>query len=295
MTTEASGVESGALQARIDELWDFDDPAASESQFRVAAGDASSDRQRDILMTQVARALGLQGKYSEGLAILDAIPNAGADLEVEVRTRLERGRILNTRGDPDEARPEFDAAFDRATNAGAENLAVDALHMLAIVAPADEQLALNERAIALANAATDPRAQRWLASLYNNTAWTHFDAGNLDEALRLFELALEERLKGDEPRATGIARWAVARTLRAQGRTEEALAAQRDLRRVNSDTGIDDPYVDEELGECLLALGRVDDARPYFARAAEGISADAWMLANEHERIARLEELGRSA
>jgi tetratricopeptide (TPR) repeat protein len=295
MTTEASGVESGALQARIDELWDFDDPAESESRFRVAAGDASADRQRDILMTQVARALGLQGSYSEGMAILDAIPHADGDLEVEVRARLERGRILNTRGDRDEARPQFAAAFEGATSAGLENLAVDALHMIAIVAPADEQLGLNERAIALANAATDPRARRWLASLYNNTGWTHFDAGNLDEALRLFELALEERLKVNKPRETGIARWAVARTLRAQGRTGEALAAQRDLKRFNAEAGIDDAYVEEELGECLLALGRLDEARPHFAKAAEGISADPWMLANEPARIARLQELGRTA
>jgi tetratricopeptide (TPR) repeat protein len=294
MTTEASGVESGALQARIDELWDFDDPAASESQFRVAAGDASTNRQRDILMTQVARALGLQGRYAEGMAILDAIPTDG-DLEVEVRTRLERGRILNTRGDRDDARAEFDAAFEGATSAGLENLAVDALHMLAIVAPENEQLALNERAIALANAAIDPRARRWLASLYNNTAWTHFDAGNLDEALRLFELALEERLVVNKSRETGIARWAVARTLRAQGRTDEALAAQRDLKRFNAEAGIDDPYVEEELGECLLALRRLDEARPHFAKAAEGISADPWMLANEPARIARLQELGRTA
>jgi len=295
MTTEATGVESGALQARIDELWDFDDPAASESRFRDAAGDASADRRRDILMTQVARALGLQGRYAEGMAILDAIPTADGDLEVEVRTRLEQGRILNTRGDRDEARPEFDAAFEGAINAGLENLAVDALHMTAIVAPADEQLGLNERAIALANAATDPRARRWLASLYNNTAWTHFDAGNLDEALRLFELALEERLKVNKPRETGIARWAVARTLRAQGRTDEALAAQRDLKRFNAEAGIDDPYVEEELGESLLALGRLEEARPHFAKAAEGISADARMLANEPERITRLRELGQSA
>jgi tetratricopeptide (TPR) repeat protein len=295
MTTEASGVESGTLQARIDELWDFDDPAASGSRFRAAAGDASIDRERGILMTQVARALGLQGNYSEGMAILDAIPHADGDLEVEVRARLERGRILNTRGDRAEARPEFDAAFEGATSAGLENLAVDALHMLAIVAPADEQLALNERAIALANAATDPRARRWLASLYNNTAWTQFDAGNLDEALRLFELALEERLVVNKPRETGIARWAVARTLRAQGRTDEALAAQRDLKRFNAEAGIDDPYVEEELGECLLALRRLDEARPHFAKAAEGISADPWMLANEPARIARLQELGRTA
>jgi tetratricopeptide (TPR) repeat protein len=296
MTIDGKRVEGSALQSHIDDLWDFDDPAASESRFLRAAGEASTDGQRDILLTQVARALGLQAKYSEGIEILDSILNseATASVEVEVRTRLERGRILNTRGDRDDARPEFEAAFEGASAAALESLAVDALHMIAIVAPPDEQMALNQRAIAIAEAATDPRARGWLPSLYNNTGWTHFDAGNLDEALQLFELALVERLKVGKPREIGIARWAVARTFRAQGRIEEALAAQRELARFNAETEFDDPYVEEELGECLLALGRSDEARPHFARAAQGISADAWMLANEHERVARLQELGGS-
>ena len=67
MTTEPTGLSGGALQARIDELWDFKDPAASESRFRGAVGDASTMSEQDILMTQVARALGLQGQYAEGL------------------------------------------------------------------------------------------------------------------------------------------------------------------------------------------------------------------------------------
>ncbi len=294
MTTEPTGLSGGALQARIDELWDFKDPAASESRFRGAAGDASTMSEQNILMTQVARALGLQGQYAEGLEILDSIrANGDDDLEVAARTRLERGRILNTRGDRDEARSRFQAAFDRATSAGLENLAVDALHMIAIVSPPDEQLIANERAIALAKTANDPRARGWLPSLYNNTGWTHFEAGNLDKALKLFELALDERLKLDKPREIGIARWAVARTLRAQDRTEDALAAQRELKGFNAAAGIfDDPFVDEEIGECLLILGRSEEARPYFAKAADGISADGWIMANEPERIARLRELG---
>jgi len=206
MTTEPTGLSGGALQARIDELWDFKDPAASESRFRGAVGDASTMSEQDILMTQVARALGLQGQYAEGLEILDSIrANGDDDLEVAARTRLERRRILNTRGDRDEARSRFQAAFDRATSAGLENLAVDALHMIAIVSPPDEQLIANERAIALAKTANDPRARGWLPSLYNNTGWTHFEAGNLDKALKLFELALDERLKLDKPREIGIA------------------------------------------------------------------------------------------
>ena len=200
--------------------------------------------------------------------------------------------MLNTRGDPHAARPLFEDAFEKADGAGMEHLAVDAMHMVAIAAEPAERMALNERAIALAEGATDPRARQWLASLYNNMGWTRFDAGELDEALRLFGLALEERLKRDDPRATSIARWAVARTLRAKSQHDQALAEQLAIKRANAEAGIDDPYVDEEIAECLHALGRAAEARQHFAKAAEGLAADPFLARNEPARIARLRELG---
>jgi hypothetical protein len=50
--------------------------------------------------------------------------------------------------------------------------------------------------------------------------------------------------------------------------------------------------VDEELGECLLALGRADEARRYFALAYEKLSADSWLVQNESARLERLRALG---
>jgi tetratricopeptide (TPR) repeat protein len=281
------------VQQQIDQLWDWDNPGDSETRFREAAETAPSEPERAILLTQVARALGLQGRWAEALAMLDALP--GGDPELEARATLERGRVLNSRGDPAAARPLFEQALARAEVAGLEHLAVDAVHMLAIVAPPDEQVALNERAIGMAQAAQDPRARQWLASLYNNLGWSRFEAGDHAEALRLFELALVERQRRDEPRETGIARWTVARTLRAVGRVDEALAAQQQLAADNAAAGVDDPYVDEELGECLLALGRHDEARPHFATAAAGFAADPWLVEHEAARIARVRELAGEA
>ena len=57
--------------------------------------------------------------------------------------------------------------------------------------------------------------------------------------------------------------------------------------------GIPDGYNHEEIGECLLALGRPDEARPHFARAYEILSKDAWLADGEPERLKRLAELGR--
>ena len=278
------------MQERLDQLWDWDSAAESEARFREAAESASDKRSRAILLTQVARAMGLQGRFTEAAEVLDSLPS-GADAELDVRIALERGRVLNSSDHPDAAWPLFEEALALAQEAGFENLGVDAVHMLAIVAPPEEQTALNERAIAMAEAAADPRARQWLASLYNNLGWTRLDAGQADEALRLFELALAERQKRDQPRETAIARWAVARALRATGRVEEALAAQVQLAADNANDGVDDPYVDEEIGECLLALDREIEARPHLARAAEGLAADTWMAEHESARIARLREL----
>jgi tetratricopeptide (TPR) repeat protein len=278
------------MQERLDQLWDWDDAAESEARFREAAEDAGDERSRDMLLTQVARALGLQGQFAEAAEVLDSLPS-GADAELDVRIALERGRVLSSSDHADGAWPLFEEALALAQEAGLENLAVDAVHMLAIVAPPEERTALNERAIAMAGAAADPRARQWLASLYNNLGWTRLDAEQADEALRLFELALAERQKRDQPRETAIARWAVARALRATGRVEEALAAQVQLAADNVNDGVDDPYVDEEIGECLLVLEREIEARPHFARAAEGLAADPWMAEHEAVRIARLQQL----
>ncbi|MFM8370637.1 MAG: hypothetical protein ACKOBD_17965, partial [Chloroflexota bacterium] len=56
--------------------------------------------------------------------------------------------------------------------------------------------------------------------------------------------------------------------------------------------GGSDGYVDEEIGECLLALNRVDEAKPYFTKAYELLSQDEWLMANEPERMKRMKELG---
>jgi Flp pilus assembly protein TadD len=69
------------------------------------------------------------------------------------------------------------------------------------------------------------------------------------------------------------------------------LALQRSLLATIREDG----YVSEELGELLLALGRGDEARPHFRRAADLLSQDAWLAEREPERLARLRQLGADA
>lgn len=225
-------------------LWDFDDPAGSETRFRAAA-DVAEGPERLVLLTQVARALGLQERYDDGHRELDAL--SPVTPEVAARIALERGRLLRSAGDPEASRPHVDAAAAAARDAGHDVLLVDALHMVALVAPADEQPAVHAEALRVARASTDQAARDWDASLLNNIGMGHADAGDFATALGVFEEALAARERIGDPARTRVARWMVAWSLRHLGRTDEALTIQQALKAELDAAGESDPYVDEEL------------------------------------------------
>lgn len=233
------------------DLWDFDDPELSEKRFRDAAATAEGE-QRGIWLTQVARALGLQGKHAEGHLVLDRLDDAGSP-EVECRIALERGRLYRSGGEPAVARKLFAQAVNLATGAALDELHVDALHMAALVSDQREQVAITQRALAVAGASDDPRTRDWDASLLNNLGMIHADVGDFKRALVCFEAAFAARERIGDPARTRVSRWMVAWALRNLDRREEALALQRALKAELVALGEEDPYVDEEIA--LLTEG----------------------------------------
>ena len=225
-------------------LWDFDDPATSAERFLDAAEHADEPA-RTAWLTQYVRALGLQEKYDEATKVLDRLTSE--DPEAVTYLALERGRVLRSSGRPDDARPLFVLAAETAAAAGLEALHVDALHMVVLVAPPEEQVSLTEQALAVARASSDQRARDWDASLLNNLGMTHADAGDFEAALATFEEALAARLRIGDPSTIRVARWMVGWALRNLGRRDEARVVQRALKDELVSVGEDDPYVDEEL------------------------------------------------
>ncbi|MCA0457570.1 MAG: tetratricopeptide repeat protein [Chloroflexi bacterium] len=281
----------------FDNLWNYDDPATTERQFRqlLMAGFTIQDAAyRAQLLTQIARAQGLQRHFEAAHQTLDQAAKLLTPelMTARVRYLLERGRVFNSSEKVDQARPLFLQAFQLAQSAEEDFYAVDAAHMLAIVESGDEQLAWNLKALTLAEASEQPRAKKWLGSLYNNIGWTHHDAGRYDEALTIFEKALAWHKEYGKPSTLRIAKWSVARALRSLGRVDEALERQRALLVEHEQAGTSDGYVSEEIAECLLLLGKTDEARPHFARAYAELSQDSWLVENEVSRLERLKQLG---
>jgi len=275
----------------FNDLWDYANPAASEAKFRgfLAASESAQDKDYRLqLNTQLARALGLQGKFDEAHQLLDEVEAAmPAESLVEVRYLLERGRAFNSGKQPEKAVLLFSRASALAEQLGADFFTVDALHMLGIAAPEKSRRDWNLKAIEVAQNSLDKRARGWLASLYNNTGWTLFEEGRHAEALDLFQRAVPLREKKGEAEPLRVAKWSVAKVLRVMGRVEEALFIQRQLESEEADP---DGFVLEEIGECLLALEKADEAKPYFDRAHEKLSKIDW-VAEDKARIGRLKQL----
>jgi tetratricopeptide (TPR) repeat protein len=283
----------------FDDLWNYDEPAVTERKFRellARVQGAAPTEYIGELRTQVARSQGLQQKYADALATLDAVD---AELTprmttVRVRSLLERGRVLNSSGKAAESVPLFDESLRVAESAGLEYYAVDAAHMLGIATKDAISLEWNRRAIELAEGARDPKAHRWLGPLYNNTGWTYFDMRRYSDALAMFERDLVYRKTNGTKVQIGNARWAVAKVLRHLGRVEESLKLQLELLDDADRKGKDsEGYTHEEIGECLLLLHRDSEATGHFVRAWELLHNDPWLKQDEPARLARLKKLAK--
>jgi tetratricopeptide (TPR) repeat protein len=279
-----------AIRTQIDALWDFSDVKASEMRFRELLASPLANEDKSEVLTQLGRSLGLQGRFSEAQQVLsDAKDAAPAESRQQVRVLLESGRVNNSSGRAAEAKACFLQAVDLASRIGEEALAIDAAHMTAITSETDEALEWNLRALDMARNANDPAARAWRASVLNNLAWAYHDKGLFETALPLFEEARVCREEMAQPERERIARFAIGRCLRSLKRYEEALIIQRKaLQDAGSNGSIG--YGEEEVAECLLALGNPTEAAEFFAAAIERLTANG-ELQNEPERLQRMREL----
>jgi hypothetical protein len=121
-------------QHLIDELWDADDAPRTETRLRVELeqGGPYDHVERAELKTQLARAIGMQGRFDDAAEVLIEVESENAPVVV-ARVLLESGRLLVSAGTPEDAAPLFARAAEIATEAGLTLLEVEALAMLAFV------------------------------------------------------------------------------------------------------------------------------------------------------------------
>lgn len=227
------------------DLWDFDDLELSGRRFRAALEEEETPAGRAAVLTQLARVEGLHGNVDAGGQLLAEAEELGG---AEDWVLIERGRLLRSSGDDANALPLFEAAFERARSAGDEFLAGDAAHMAALVGDTE---AWTTRGLEVTGDGY------WRAPLLNNLGWSRYDAGDFARALEAFEEALAVRVEDPQrPHEREIARYAVAKTLRALGRIDEATRQLEIAAGWASAAGVETPFIDAELAECYALRER---------------------------------------
>ena len=281
------------MSDRLRPLWDFDDLDATEKHFRSQLALESSEGRAEVL-TQLARVEGLRGGFQEGERLIEEAEAIGASRVARARIDLERGRLRRSSGNVEAALPLFESAFATSLEAGELFIAVDAAHMAALAAPnRDGFVGWTQRGIGLAESG-DESVRYWLGPLLNNLGWELYESGEYPDALEAFQRALGERERDPENRAAiEIARYAVAKTMRALGRSQEAVPLLQQAVAWADGAGKPDGWFYEELAEEYAALGRENDAREH-ARRALPLLLDADPSFEGSERAARLRLLAGS-
>jgi tetratricopeptide (TPR) repeat protein len=296
-----AATEPADFSAQLDTLWNYAKPADSEARFRTElARYPAGSREALEVTTQIARTQGLQRKFAEANATLDSVaPKLDAvPPRVRVRYLLERGRTRNSGGDPPGAVPLFAEAAtlaERDPLPGADFYRVDALHMLGIAAPAAQRLDWNRKALAAAEAASDARARGWAASLDHNIGWTYFEAGDPATALTYWQKALPLREAAGNKVTIRIAKWTIARGLRALGKLDDAQAIQLALVIETERDNDPDGYVYEELAEIAIARNDPQAAAPWAAKAYALLKDDGDLKSSEAARLARLDAIAQGS
>ena len=122
-------------------------------------------------------------------------------------------------------------------------------------------------ALALIEASDKPEAKQWEASVRSNLGEALYDIGRYDEALLQFRRSLTLRENKGDPSAIRDAQWHVARVLRVQKRTDEALVMQLRLERESRAAGNPKHYIFEELALLYQSMGDKELAKYYAIRA----------------------------
>jgi tetratricopeptide (TPR) repeat protein len=265
------------VSIELDKLWNFANPAASERALRDALSHATGDDAL-ILKTQIARTHGMRRHFDEAARLLRELEPALASAGPLPRAyhALESGRVLVSTAHPAgsitpdarfAAHDLYLKAIEQAAIAADDAVAIDAMHMLAIVETDPEaQLRWNFEALELARESDQPKAIRWEASLRHNIGCALSAAHRHEEALAHFRAAADLRAEAGEVEENRIARWMVAKTLRALGQIHDALDMQQELESEHAAHGKADPYVFEELEIIHRSLGDAARAADYAAR-----------------------------
>lgn len=245
----------------------------------VAVAQANNDNEATIqALSQVARCYLIQGKKEDGRIwlqqaeeIADVSQPAGWSRFLGVRGRFEwKDDKLETATDT------FIQMYDYCMQYELHDRAVDAAHMVAITAKADQQIEWAYKGIAAAEAGD---LDKWLGPLWNNLGWTYDELGRYKESLEALIKARFYHWKVSiSEQAKLVADWSVGHAYRTNGDNDTALAwiqpvlawaQRRHTLNPTEDTAEWVGQAYKELAEIALTQSNPDEALINFRLAKQ--------------------------
>ncbi len=285
----------------IDGFWSSEDLTVTESTIRHQLPqdpDVTWAAQDIQSLTQLARVQNLQEKSIEAKATLDkartlflTCPETPDRIKTEIRLILEEGRHLWLARNPAKAQNSFNQAWTLATEHKENFFAIDAAIMLSLCQPKKSQNEWLQKALVLAEKASDEQSKLWLSQVYVLNGWHCFDFRRFDEALDNFKKALARPRINGETSDLYMIRWCLGRALRGLNRIAEALEVQTQIKTDLSIMGRVNGYVFLEIAECLQLLQRTEDAKSFFELAYKDLSMNPWFSDNNPTELRRMQFL----
>ncbi|MCA8940274.1 MAG: hypothetical protein KDB07_10710 [Planctomycetes bacterium] len=296
--TEPAPSEAKKLADEAVALYNNRDYAAA-SPALVAAGEACQSGEESLRLkvwSLAARAKTIQGNLTEGEPLLERARAAreGADADALASFGVVEGIFIRERGDKEAAKAYFIKLADFCEENQLYAKAVDAIHHIAIVAPADEQEHWALKGIEAAERGGDA-TKGWLGALWNNLGWTYDEAGEHEKALdALLKAQVAHQANSGEYQKVAADAF-VAHALIHVGRIDEAEKLNDGVRVVSDAKLADKPddahwqersfYCDWKNGEIARARGELAKAKEALEKAKAGFQAlngkgwyDEWLV-----------------
>jgi hypothetical protein len=313
--TNPAPTESLNPPPRSSQLENFDDlfygePSDIEQRLLALVPLAVEQKDRSAhaqILSQVALAQAMQKKFELAHSTLDVAGTllSESDLLATCRVTLERGRVHHQAGESTQALPFFKQSYELAVRGGHTPHTINAAHMIAIVVEdPHSKMEWNQRALALAQESSDPKAQAWISPLYNNLARSQIEARDFEGALISYKACESLAQERNEPLILRGAIWGQALAHRELGQHETAYRLQTGLlqeyQEVEQRKELPEPLfavargmVRAELAELELLHQNVDPAaanraRKYALLAYEDLGSNEWFQRLEPERLERL-------
>jgi tetratricopeptide (TPR) repeat protein len=297
MSNDQASADS--LLKAADDIFQGRDYAAALEKYLEAVEAAQAEFNRPVeteALAQAARMHLIQNQKDEGRTWLDKAADKATESDPMGWSRFlgVRGRFEWKDDDLDAARKTFEDMYVFCNTNALWGRAVDAAHMIAIVAKSpDDQLEWSRRGI---EAAETGGEERWLGPLWNNMAITFFDQEQYDSALACFEKARHYHWMYSGEFGKLFADYHVGMTHRKLGNFDDAKKWLRPVlawaERLEDPGAIGQTL--EDLGEIAIAEGDKQEGLEMLTQAKEHYRAagyheswpDIWENINK-----RLEEL----